>query len=507
MRCRSGWRMPRGRLPSFCGLRYRQGITLIAYIDDILIIGESESSTRRDTDAAYECLMSLGFRINQEKSERDPSTIRTFLGTVKMTFSLHPEKWRKLRNTLVQMHRLDMATPRQMAALIGKLNWTLHMSLPARLKIRPLLRWKHRALTTTSGHWDTPVELDSDGLETLDWWIQFFPQWNGKSFRPRVSEATIFTDASDYGWGAVLSIPGQPQEETRGHWPDYWKGEHINLKELMALGLALKTFGPRLQGITTGPIGNSNTAPRVRRMVSIMWMIDNTTAMSHVAKFGGRAYRLSRLAEEILEWALRRGWEIRPEYIPSEENVQADALSRAPRDRSDWTLNALVFQSAMHRLRYRPDVDLFATWQNAQLETTAGRDRARCVVSENGLSRESTVCQPALESNRCGTPAGAVAAGSDNGNRGSFLGTHESAVVADVEADAHSTAVVVADPTGPIPGRPPTGRTANAESPLEGGDFPHLRRWYAVCGIPPSITDRLLVTRRKNESLARRFDR
>ena len=174
----------------------RQGITLIAYIDDILIIGESESSTRRDTDAAYECLMSLGFRINQEKSERDPSTIRTFLGTVKMTFSLHPEKWRKLRNTLVQMHRLDMATPRQMAALIGKLNWTLHMSLPARLKIRPLLRWKHRALTTTSGHWDTPVEL-----ETLDWWIQFFPQWNGKSFRPRVSEATIFTDASDYGWG------------------------------------------------------------------------------------------------------------------------------------------------------------------------------------------------------------------------------------------------------------------------------------------------------------------
>ena len=136
----------------------------------------------------------------------------------------------------------------------------------------------------------------------------------------------------------------------------------------MALGLALKTFGPRLQGITTGPIGNSNTAPRVRRMVSIMWMIDNTTAMSHVAKFGGRAYRLSRLAEEILEWALRRGWEIRPEYIPSEENVQADALSRAPRDRSDWTLNALVFQSAMHRLRYRPDVDLFATWQNAQLD-------------------------------------------------------------------------------------------------------------------------------------------
>ena len=81
-----------------------------------------------------------------------------------------------------------------------------------------------------------------------------------------MSEATIFTDASDYGWGAVLSIPGQPQEETRGHWPDYWKGEHINIKELMALGLALKTFGPRLQAM----VPRAGVAAGSDRMVLIM---------------------------------------------------------------------------------------------------------------------------------------------------------------------------------------------------------------------------------------------
>lgn len=53
----------------------RQGMRLIVYLDDILIMNISKDSTKADVDKLFEFLQSLGFLINWEKSVVEPSQV------------------------------------------------------------------------------------------------------------------------------------------------------------------------------------------------------------------------------------------------------------------------------------------------------------------------------------------------------------------------------------------------------------------------------------------------
>jgi hypothetical protein len=46
----------------------RQGIRLVIYLDDILILNESKSGLEADINTVIDLLQSLGFLINWEKS-------------------------------------------------------------------------------------------------------------------------------------------------------------------------------------------------------------------------------------------------------------------------------------------------------------------------------------------------------------------------------------------------------------------------------------------------------
>jgi hypothetical protein len=91
--------------------------------------------------------------------------------------------------------------------------------------------------------------------------------------------------------------------------------------------------------------------PPSTRHTSILWRIDNTTALAHVR---GRA--LLEGAERILR-AHQRQLRLLPAYIPSEVNVQADAASRF-QSIPDWHLAPRVFHQILALrgsfLAYRP---------------------------------------------------------------------------------------------------------------------------------------------------------
>jgi hypothetical protein len=73
------------------------------------------------------------------------------------------------------------------------------------------------------------------------------------------------------------------------------------------------------------------------RQTSILWRIDNTTALAHIRKEGGLQGRdLLKEAEKIL-LAHQRQLRLLPAFIPSEENIQADAASRF-QSIPDWHL-------------------------------------------------------------------------------------------------------------------------------------------------------------------------
>jgi hypothetical protein len=109
----------------------------------------------------------------------------------------------------------------------------------------------------------------------------------------------------------------------------------------------------------------SEILPASTRLTSILWRIDNTAALAHIRKEGGlRGRALLEESERILLLAHQRQLRILPAFIPSEENVQADAALRfqlVP----DWHLAPTVFHQILS-LWGPPQIDLFASRQSAQ---------------------------------------------------------------------------------------------------------------------------------------------
>jgi hypothetical protein len=102
----------------------------------------------------------------------------------------------------------------------------------------------------------------------------------------------------------------------------------------------------------------SEILPASTRLTSILWRINNTAAQVHIRKEGGLRGRA------LLLLAHQRQLRILPAFIPSEENVQADAASRfqlVP----DWHLAPTVFLQ-ISSLWGPPQIDLFASRQSAQ---------------------------------------------------------------------------------------------------------------------------------------------
>jgi hypothetical protein len=104
----------------------KRGFVCINYIDDFLVIADSEV----DCKIAYECLIdlvqSLGLDIAWKKIE-GPSQVMVFLGVeidcVRRTLSLPKNKLLSLRSLLLSWKNRHKATKVSIQSLVGKLNW------------------------------------------------------------------------------------------------------------------------------------------------------------------------------------------------------------------------------------------------------------------------------------------------------------------------------------------------------------------------------------------------
>jgi hypothetical protein len=105
--------------------------------------------------------------------------------------------------------------------------------------------------------------------------------------------------------------------------------------------------------------------PASTRLTLILWRIDNMAALAHIRKEGGlRGRALLEGSERILLPAHQCQLRILPAFIPSEENVQADAALRFQLV-SDWHLAPTVYLQ-ISSLWGPSQIDLFASRQSAQ---------------------------------------------------------------------------------------------------------------------------------------------
>ena len=210
-----------------------RGLRVHQYLDDWLIKSQSQEEAQTNTQAVVDLTQSLGWIINQEKSELKPTQVFSFVGYEYYLDSAlgkpTQERWLKLQDLILRLKSKHVLTARCLMSLIGLLASTEKMVPEGRLHMRPFQ-------FHLKEHWRYPQSLDNllpwtKAIEAhLDWWQNPSNVMKGADLHPKEHSIQLFTDASNEGWGAHLD-----QNSTKGLWSDREKRLHINVLELKAV--------------------------------------------------------------------------------------------------------------------------------------------------------------------------------------------------------------------------------------------------------------------------------
>lgn len=95
---------------------------------------------------------------------------------------------------------------------------------------------KCKSLKISNGNYNAKMELSTDSLSDLNWWLDNINR-SGCTVIQRCYSYTIFSNASSSDWGAVCSA-----QETGGFWNKEEAKHHINYLELLASLYSLQSF-------------------------------------------------------------------------------------------------------------------------------------------------------------------------------------------------------------------------------------------------------------------------
>ena len=275
-------------------------------------------------------------------SERTSAPISTGLAEIVdgLLTDILPKK--KLQE--VQPNRLY--TIRQVASLIGSLVSSFPRVEFGPLHYRALEADKDYHLNMHQGNFNALMSLSAGSLEDLNWWVFHLPSAS-KNIYHSPPNLILHTDASGIGWGATLSNGST----TRGIWSQAEASRHINYLELQSVYLALSSL-----------LNNEKN-------VHVRVMCDNVTAVTYINKMGGcKSAQCNSVAKLIWNWAIARRIWVSAAHVAGSTNVDADHLSRNVNLNLEWMLSTDPFQAIVNKLG-QPDIDLFASRLNAQLET------------------------------------------------------------------------------------------------------------------------------------------
>ena len=108
-----------------------RGLRLHQYLDDWLIRSQSQEEAQVNTQAVVDLTQSLGWIINQEKSELKPTQVFSFMGYEYHLDSAHvkptQERWLKLQDLILRLKSKHVLTARCLMSLIGLLASTEKM--------------------------------------------------------------------------------------------------------------------------------------------------------------------------------------------------------------------------------------------------------------------------------------------------------------------------------------------------------------------------------------------
>ncbi len=185
-----------------------QGIRVLNYLDDWLILAHSRELVSRHRDIVLRHIHSLGLRMNAKKSVLFPSQRTVFLGvhldSVQMQARLAPSRISNFTACLARFklgHHVSVSTCRRLLGLMAAASPVLPLGL---LHMRPFLWWiKELRLYPTIPATRLIRVSRSCSRPLLQWRDPTFLQ-SGVRMGAIHRRHMITTDASMTGWGAVF---------------------------------------------------------------------------------------------------------------------------------------------------------------------------------------------------------------------------------------------------------------------------------------------------------------
>ena len=351
------------------------GVRLHAYLDDVILFGDSPEQVYYVLRLAIAAFTHAGFLINVKKSDLVPTQDLVYIGgrfrtDLGLVFLPEDRKVAMIR-VIKSFARVGSMHPaRAWLQILGLMAATLSVVKLARLHMRPI-QW-HVKDHWSSKEFSQPILVTNQVYQDLLWWTVYDNLSQGMPFQDPVPTVTVTTDASMLGWGGHSCINGQSHL-----FSDVWSrqeasSQHINLLELRAVRLTLQLLQEPLRG----------------QVVKVE--CDNTTAVSYLNKQGGTHSRTLYLeTAQLFGWMQEYNVQVLAVHRPGVNNELADYLSRTRPDPTEWSLSNRAC-SNLFRLWGTPQVDLMASPQNHKLPTWYSRHTHPQATATDAFSQRWT---------------------------------------------------------------------------------------------------------------------
>ena len=319
-----------------------------AYIDDLYLQGSDCTQCFKNITETLTLFDKLGFVIHPDKSQILPSQEIVYLGfilnSVNMTIKVTPEKVSKITDICKSLLKKKYPKIRDVAKCLGMMVSNFPGVRYGPLHYRNLEFEKIEALKSNCGNYEKTMIFSDKAIFDLNWWIENISSSFSNIILDKV-DATLYTDASKSGWGAVLG-----NIKTYGHLTNIEKYEHINYLELLAVLFGLKSICKDIM------------------VKHIRLMIDNSAAVHMINNMGTvKSKKCNILVNKIWNWAICKDIWLSAAHLPGKQNVLADKASRESISSGEWMLNKGKFALIMRHFNFQPEIDLFASRNNYQI--------------------------------------------------------------------------------------------------------------------------------------------
>ena len=287
----------------------RRNVTVINYLDDILIISDTKQQNWLDLDTTINLLVSLGFDINWEKVS-PPSQCVNFLGvqidSVDRTLTLPPDKLSNLKQLITKWQVKKRASKKEILSLAGKLNWACRVVRGGRTFLRRVIDISAKLKANHHRTW-----LNLEFRKDLEWWSVGLSKFHGFThFVDDIPPPTqdLKTDACLVG-GAGIFNSDWFYVNFKVDCPDY-QDAHINCLELLTVLIAARRWG------------------HLWRQKHMRVWSDNSATVSAVNKGTSRSPLFMSCLRELFWLSIKHDFLLTACHIRGEDNVLADMVSR-----------------------------------------------------------------------------------------------------------------------------------------------------------------------------------